>query len=80
VETVANKRVKNLTGFQLLSHDQWASRNEMRQDFVVAPDQRKVIENLRAAIRDDSQGSIHVRLIGEPGIGKTRLILETAAS
>jgi hypothetical protein len=70
-------RIKNLAGFQLLSHDQWADRVEMRQKFVAAADQRKVIENLRAVLRDDSQGPIHVRLIGEPGIGKTRLILET---
>jgi hypothetical protein len=64
-------------GLQLLSHKEWADRNEMRQDFVAAPDQQNVIEKLRAALRDDNQGSFHVRLIGEPGIGKTRLILET---
>jgi len=69
--------IKNLAGFQLLSHNQWAERDEMQLAFVVGPDQQKVIESLRAAIRDDSQGSIHIRLIGEPGIGKTRLILET---
>ena len=69
--------IKNLAGFQLLSHNQWAQRDEMQQAFVVGPDQQKVIESLRAAVRDDSQGSIHIRLIGEPGIGKTRLILET---
>jgi hypothetical protein len=70
-------QIKNLPGFQLLSHNQWADRDEMRQEFVAGPDHQKVIEGLRAAIRDDSQGSIHLRLIGEPGIGKTRLILET---
>jgi hypothetical protein len=70
-------QIKNLSGFQLLSHDQWADRSEMRQPFVAASEQQKAIENLRAAIRDDSQGSIHVRVLGEPGIGKTRLILET---
>jgi hypothetical protein len=69
-------QIKNLPGFQLLSHDQWADRREMQQEFVAGPAQQKAIENLRAAIRDDSVGSIHIRLIGEPGIGKTRLILE----
>jgi Ni2+-binding GTPase involved in maturation of urease and hydrogenase len=68
---------KNRSGFQLLSHNQWADRIEMQQEFVAASDQRKMVEWLRAAIRDDNQGSIHVRVIGEPGIGKTRLILET---
>ena len=68
--------IKNLPGFQLLSHSRWADRFEMQQAFVAAPAQRKIIEDLHAALRDDSQGSIHVRLIGEPGIGKTRLVLE----
>ncbi len=27
-------QIKNLTGFQLLSHEQWSARPEMRQDFV----------------------------------------------
>ncbi len=70
-------QIKNLSGFQLLSHQQWAERVEMQQNFVAASEQERAIENLRGAIRDDNQGSIHVRLIGEPGIGKTRLILET---
>jgi hypothetical protein len=69
-------QIKNVPGFQLLSHNRWADRIEMQQEFVAAPEQQKVIEVLRAAVRDDSQGSIHIRTIGEPGIGKTRLILE----
>jgi len=69
-------QIKNLANFQLISHGQWADRVEMRQNFVAASDQQTVIEGMRAAIRDDSHGSVHVRLIGEPGIGKTRLVLE----
>jgi hypothetical protein len=69
-------QIKNLPGFQLLSHGQWADRYDLRQEFVAAPDQQKVIDGLRAALRDDSRGSFHARVIGEPGIGKTRLILE----
>ena len=70
-------QIKNLHGLRLLTHGQWDDRYDLRQDFVAAPDQQKVIDNLRAALRDDGHGSIHVRVIGEPGIGKTRLILET---
>lgn len=69
--------IKNLPVFPLLSHSQWAERIDMQPEFVVATDQQQSIEHLRTAIRDDSQGAIHVRVIGEPGIGKTRLILET---
>jgi hypothetical protein len=70
-------QIKNLPGFQLLTHSQWAERYDLRQEFVAAPDQQQVIDSLRESLRDDSRGPIHVRVIGEPGIGKTRLILET---
>jgi hypothetical protein len=70
-------QIKNRADLGLLTHDQWTARLDMRQAFVAAPDQQKVMEGLRAAIRDASQGTIHVRVIGEPGVGKTRLILET---
>ena len=70
-------QIKNRVDLGLLSHDQWTTQLDMQRAFVAAPDQQKVIEGLRAAIRDDNQGTIHVRLIGEPGVGKTHLILET---
>ena len=70
-------QIKNLPGFQLLTHSQWAERYDLKQEFVAAPDQQTVIDNLRTALRDDSGGPLHVRVIGEPGIGKTRLVLET---
>lgn len=69
-------QIKNLADFQLLSHEQWALRGEMSQAFVPAPGQQKIIDALRMAVRDDSHGAIHIRMIGEPGIGKTRLVLE----
>jgi hypothetical protein len=70
-------QIKNLTGFQLLNQEQWSAQPEMRRDFVAASGQKQVIEKLRTTLRDDSQGAIHIRLIGEPGVSKTRLILET---
>jgi hypothetical protein len=70
-------QIKNRADLGLLSYDQWTTRLDMRQPFVAAPDQQKVMESLRAAIRDDSRGMADIRLIGEPGVGKTRLILET---
>jgi hypothetical protein len=70
-------QIKNRADLPLLTHDQWTTTLDMREAFVASPDHQKVMGSLRAAIRDDSQGTIHVRLIGEPGVGKTRLILET---
>ena len=49
----------------------------MQKAFIASPDQLKLMDSLRTAVRDDSQGMIHVRMIGALGVGKTRLILET---
>jgi hypothetical protein len=49
-------QIKNLSAFQLLTYEQWSGRPEMQVAFVVAPDQQKAIDAVRAALRDDSQG------------------------
>ena len=69
-------QVKELSGFPLLRFDEWARQREMRRDFKAAEDQKKNIEELRAAIRAESDELTHIRLIGVPGIGKTRMVLE----
>jgi hypothetical protein len=70
-------QIKNRTDLGLLSHDQWDAQLDMQKAFAASPDERKLMDSIRSAIRDDSKGMIHVRLIGEPGVGKTRLALET---
>ena len=70
-------QIKDIFGLPVLSHEQWAQRPDMLLEFIAAPDQQEAIENLRIALRDDTLSSLHVRIVGEPGIGKTRLILET---
>lgn len=68
--------IKNLPDFSLITHQRWSRRLEMQQGFVVAPEQRALIDAVRAGLREDDLGFVHIRVIGEPGIGKTRLILE----
>lgn len=68
--------IKNLPDFQLLSFDRWATRPEMRQEFVPAANREEIMATIRGTLRDDAQGTIHLRMIGEPGVGKTRLVLE----
>ena len=69
-------RIKELGGFPLLRHDQWASQREMRREFKAGDEQKKAIEDLRAAIRAESDELTHIRVLGVPGVGKTRLVLE----
>lgn len=52
----------------------WKELSDMTPRLNLAAPQNEVIEKIRAALRGtDFQ---HVRVIGEPGIGKTRLVLE----
>lgn len=69
-------RIRQIPGLRLLRHDQWGLQPNMRGPFQAAPEQTAAIETLRAAIRDEQNHVSHVRIIGEPGIGKTRLVLE----
>lgn len=54
--------------------DSWKMNEDMTSSLQLADPQKKFIEDLRALIRGTEYQ--HVRVIGEPGIGKTRLILE----
>lgn len=73
-------QIKNLSSFPLLNHERWSERREMQPHYEQGSDQKVAIASLQSSLRDDSQGHIHIRLIGEPGIGKTRLILEALRS
>ncbi len=67
-------RIKNSAGLPLLSFYDWSGRLDMRPEFVPAPEQQREIDTIRNALRTGN--AIHIRLLGEPGIGKTRLVLE----
>ncbi len=56
----------------------WADRADMKGPVKVGQPQTRFIEELRSVWRGrDVQ---HMRVIGEPGIGKTRLVLEAASA
>jgi len=55
----------------------WAMDSDMRGSIHLGDEQKEFIDNIRKAIEDDKIG--HVRVIGEPGLGKTRLVLEAVS-
>ena len=61
-------------GLPFQSFDGWKVRDDMTLPLHVAAAQSEVIATIQKAL----QGSHyqHIRMIGEPGIGKTRLVLE----
>jgi len=61
------------------THDTWASQAEMRRTLTMGTPQETFIESVRAELRRGDR-PVHVRVRGEPGIGKTRLVLETTSA
>lgn len=54
--------------------DEWRHDAHMTNVFEEFPEQAEIISHIRA----DLQGEIkHIRLLGEPGLGKTRIVLES---
>ena len=57
------------------THDSWSRNANMQGRFVSGESEDELIENLRSDLRHDDN-SIPVLVSGQPGIGKTRLVLE----
>ena len=57
-------------------HDSWADEPEMKTYLEVGERQKSLVAKVREVLRRDTDGAIHLRVTGAPGIGKTRLVLE----
>ncbi|MDE0041014.1 MAG: hypothetical protein OXT74_03195, partial [Candidatus Poribacteria bacterium] len=57
------------------SHVSWLSDGELGVKFVPGESQIKLIADIQNELRR-SDDTVHVRLLGEPGIGKTKVVLE----
>lgn len=53
--------------------DEWDRDAHMTSSFKPAPTQTELIDLIRAGIEGDAK---HIRVLGEPGLGKTRMVLE----
>ena len=58
----------------LLAHDAWSRLVDMSQAFRPGGNEDEFMRRLRGRLLDDKP--LHVRVTGEPGSGKTRLVLE----
>ena len=57
------------------THQSWLNNADMQVPFITADAQDELIEKIRSELRE-KVNTIHVRVLGEPGIGKTKLVLE----
>ncbi len=61
------------------THKSWASQDDMKNEFKAGKSQTDFINNARKEL-ERNDGAVHIRVLGEPGIGKTRLAFETTKS
>ena len=69
-----------LTGLDdggFLSISGWKNYAQMQVDLELGAEQQNFIKEIRTALQEDTVQ--HIRIIGEPGIGKTRLVLEAVS-
>ncbi len=70
-------KIAGRDSLEFQSYASWAMSSEMSLPLHLGEEQERLIEEIRACIRSDTVR--HIRVIGEPGLGKTRLVLEAMA-
>jgi hypothetical protein len=69
-------KINGRGGLRFQTHQSWSQDAEMRREFKAGQAQRDFISSMQNELRKNIE-AIHIRVWGEPGIGKTRLILES---
>ncbi|HCZ15736.1 MAG TPA: hypothetical protein DHV85_14345, partial [Candidatus Accumulibacter sp.] len=54
--------------------DEWQRDAHMANAFETSPEQAQMIAHIRSALQGEAK---HIRVLGEPGLGKTRIVLES---
>ena len=67
--------VKRLGTADFQTHHSWSSNADMRVSYIPGQPQSNLIEEIRGQLQDANRAA-HMRVWGEPGIGKTRLVFE----
>ena len=68
-------QVKKLDKTNYQSHESWAEDDDMRSPFFPGKSQTVLISKIQDELRNNNTTS-HVRIVGVPGIGKTKLVFE----
>ena len=68
-------QVNGRSNAQFQTHQSWARNDDMSVEFVPGQAQNDLIAQIQNDLRRNDD-TVHVRVLGEPGIGKTRLVFE----
>ena len=66
-----------LDGGGFLPIERWKTYAQMHDELELGEEQKQLIKNIQDSLEDNTIQ--HIRIIGEPGIGKTRLALEAVS-
>ena len=64
-------------GFQ--TYKSWSRQEDMNKKYELGKEQQAIIDSIQVKLRSNTE-VIHIRLCGEPGVGKTRLVLEAVSA
>jgi hypothetical protein len=59
---------------EALVFDEWRRDATMANAFEASPEQSQIVDRIRAGLQGETK---HIRVLGEPGLGKTRIVLES---
>jgi hypothetical protein len=68
-------RVNGRDAIKFQTHKRWSNQDDMRKMFKAGDEQTKFMEGMQRELRRSDE-AVHLRVLGEAGIGKTRLALE----
>jgi len=67
--------IKGTEKIQFQTHKSWGQDEDMRNEYMPDQNEDQLVSALQGELRG-ADDSIHIRILGEPGIGKTKLIYE----
>ena len=71
--------VNRRDGLNFQTHQSWAEDASMQVPYVSGESQDDLIAKIREELLEEVN-TVHVRVLGEPGIGKTRIVLEATGT
>jgi hypothetical protein len=72
-------KVNGYAATRFQTHGVWSRQSEMRRELQVGDPQKAFIDTAQAELRKNDQ-PVHLRVRGEAGVGKTRLVREATAA
>ena len=68
-------RVNGNDGGIFQTHQSWSKDGDMEKQFFPGQSQSELISKIQNKLREE-HNTVHVRVLGEPGVGKTKIVLE----